>query len=297
MRTILLLSTFAVTMMSASGPLAQPPAPLAPPPVSSLRPPATTPSNSYASLPEAPTPAVTAGPALAPSKPCHTASRAGGPDADSGDHDREPCLGTPNPFNRFLDTTVPVPLTPTQKAHLAAHNLTAPGNLATIVGLAGLTIGTNSHTAYGPGWSGFGRAVGYSYLQDATGEFFGTFLIPSLTHQDPHYRRIPQASVSRRTFHAIAGTLVAQSDTGAHIPNYSALLTNPICAELSNLYVPGINGNGPSTTARIMTGYGTDAADNLITEFLPDVARHVHVRVIFVQRILNQVSNDQYVLP
>ena len=63
-----------------------------------------------------------------------------------------------------------------------------------------------------------------------------------------------------------------------------------------NLYVPGIDGNGSSTTARIISGYATDAADNLITEFLPDVARHVHVRVIFGQRILNQVSSDQNAL-
>ena len=46
-----------------------------------------------------------------------------------------------------------------------------------------------------------------------------------------------------------------------------------------------------------MTGYATDPIDNLITEFLPDIARHIHVRVIFAQRIVNQVSSDQYSLP
>ena len=40
----------------------------------------------------------------------------------------------------------------------------------------------------------------------------------------------------------------------------------------------------------------TTSTDQL-TEFLPDVARHIHVRVIFVQRILNQISNSQYSLP
>jgi hypothetical protein len=81
------------------------------------------------------------------------------------------------------------------------------------------------------------------------------------------------------------------------MPNYATLLTNPICAEISNLYVPGINGNGPSTVERIMTGYATDPIDNLVTEFLPDVARRIHIRIIFVQRVLNQVSSDQYTLP
>jgi hypothetical protein len=73
------------------------------------------------------------------------------------------------------------------------------------------------------------------------------------------------------------------------MPNYAVLLTYPISAEISNLYVPGVHGNGPSTVARIATGLGTDPVNNLITEFLPDIAKHINIRVIFVQRILNAV--------
>jgi len=230
--------------------------------------------------------------------PCtpHT-SLHGSPDVDSGDGDREPCVEASNPYSRFLDSAEPLPLTPEQKAHLAFHNLKDPGNLATITYTAGFTIATNSHTAYGPGWGGFGKNIGYSLLQDATGEFFGTFLVPSLTHEDPHYHRMPNASIPRRIVHAISRTVIAQSDTGAPMLNFATLLGYPIGAEIGNLYVPGINPNGPSTVARIMTGYATDPIDNLITEFLPDIARHIHVRVIFAQRIVNQVSSDQYSLP
>ena len=195
-------------------------------------------------------------------------------------------------YKRFLDGPAPVPLTPPQKTVLALRDLSDPANLATIAGSSAFTVGTNAHTAYGPGMTGFGRAVGYSYLQDATGEFFGTILIPWLAHQDPRYHRMPGATVRRRILHAVSAVAVAQSDSGAPMPNYSSLLTNPITAEISNLYVPGINGNAPSTASRIALGYVTGSADNLITEFLPDVARHIHIRVIFVQRILNQVSNQ-----
>jgi len=259
-------------------------------------------ARALALLPEAPTPmsaAAAAGAAVTSSAPCHTARARDGssPATDSGDRGREPCLETPNPYRRFLDTSVPTPLTPEQKAHLAFHNLKDPGNLLTIVGTAGFTIGTNSHTAYGPGWKGFGKNTGYSLLQDTTGEFFGTFLIPSLVHEDPHYHRMPHASFPRRFVHAVSRTVIAQSDRGTNMPNYATLLTNPICTEISNLYVPGVRGDGPSTVARIMTGYATDPAGNLITEFLPDVAKHIHVQVIFVQRILNPVASDQYPLP
>ena len=46
-----------------------------------------------------------------------------------------------------------------------------------------------------------------------------------------------------------------------------------------------------------MTGYATDPIENEITEFLPDLAKRIHIHVIFVQRVLNQVASDQYSLP
>jgi hypothetical protein len=206
---------------------------------------------------------------------------------------RVPCSELLDPYQRFLDTRVVIPLTSKQKGYLAIHNLTTPSNLLTIVALSGFTIAVDSHSAYGPGWKGFGKNTGVSLLQDTTGEFFGAFLIPSLTHQDPRYYRMPKASISRRFVHAISRTFVADSDEGALMPNYANLLGYPISAELSNLYVPGIHSDASSTMARIATGLATDPANNLITEFLPDVAKHISIRIIFVQRILNQVASQQ----
>lgn len=203
----------------------------------------------------------------------------------------------PASYSRFLDSSAPVPLTPAQKLVLAAHNLTDPQNLATITYNAVFTVATNSHTPYGPGWKGFTRDAHYSFMQDATGEFFGTFLIPSLTHQDPHYHRMPSVSIPRRIVHAVSRTIIAQSDTGAPMPNFSTLLGYPIDTELGNLYVPGVSTNGPSTFDRIFTGYATDPIDNLITEFLPNVARHVQVHVVITQHLLNHISSASYPLP
>lgn len=209
----------------------------------------------------------------------------------SGTEDpRKPCVVPVNPYRRFLDTSTPLLLTPKQKGYLAFRDLVDPFNLLTVVGNSAVTIGIDSHTAYGPGMGGFGKNVGYSFLQDATGEFIGTFAICSLFHEDPHYHRMPTARPLRRVGHAIARTVIAQHDDGSLMPNYESLLGYPISAELSNLYVPGVSGNAPSTVARIMTGLATDPIGNLITEFLPDLAKRVHIRVVFVQQIINQVA-------
>jgi hypothetical protein len=227
--------------------------------------------------------------------PCDPGSSNVRPDA-STQTKALPCLPPPT-YSRFLDSPPPAPLSPAQKALLAVHDIRDPGNLVTIASTAAFVIGTNPHTAFGPGWSGFSRNLGYSLLQDATGEFFGTFLIPTNVHQDPRYRRMSHSSIPRRTLHALVASIITQHDNGSSMLNYANLLTNPICAEISNLYVPGISTNGPSTIARIMTGYATMPTENLIAEFLPDVAKHIHIRAIFVQHILNQMSNEPNVLP
>ena len=77
------------------------------------------------------------------------------------------------------------------------------------------------------------------------------------------------------------------------MPNYAVLFGYPINTGISNLYVPGIHADASSTITRIATGLATDPANNLLAEFLPDVASHISVRIIFVQRILNQVASQQ----
>lgn len=202
----------------------------------------------------------------------------------------KPCSELVYPYQRFLNTNVAIPMTWQQKGYLALHDFTDPANLGTILGISAITIGINSHTAYGPGWKGYGKIVGVSLAQDGTGQFFGVFAIPAILHQDPRYYRMPHASIPRRIFYAVSRTVVSRDDAGDWMPNYAALLTYGINSEISNLYVPGIHPNWQSTVARTFTGIATDPANNLLTEFLPDVATHVHVRIIFVQRILNNVA-------
>ena len=109
----------------------------------------------------------------------------------------KPCTELFYPYQRFLTTNVVIPMTWQQKGYLALHDLTDPANFGTILGISAITIGANAHTAYGPGLKGFGKSVGVSLLQDATGQFFGAFAIPSLAHQDPRYFRMPHVPLQK----------------------------------------------------------------------------------------------------
>ncbi|HZZ38885.1 MAG TPA: hypothetical protein VFE06_07130 [Acidobacteriaceae bacterium] len=181
------------------------------------------------------------------------------------------------------------PLTSNEKGKLALRDFIDPFNLATIATYSAVAIGSNSHSPYGPGWAGFGRLTGYGLAQDAQGEFLETYAIPSLVHEDPRYHRMPTASIKRRIGHAIEHTFVSQHDDGRPMPNYATLLTYPIGAEISDEYVPGIQTDIKSTGRRVALGIATDPAGALVAEFLPDVAKRIHIHIVFVQEILNRM--------
>jgi len=195
-----------------------------------------------------------------------------------------------NWFARFLTGPEVKPLTPKEKALLAARNVVDPFNAITILGSSAIAVGSDADSPYGPGMKGFGRSVGVSYTQDLTGEFFGTFLIPSIVHQDPHYHRMPSATIPRRIFHTVVQVVWTQGDNGKPMVNYANLFGYAIGDEISNLYVPGRETNLPASAERYGTGLATAPIDNIVTEFLPDVVRHIHLRVVLIQRIINQVA-------
>jgi hypothetical protein len=201
------------------------------------------------------------------------------------------CTRNVNYFQRFVDAGIH-PLTPRQKAYLALRNTVDPYNFATIGFFSAISVASDPNSAYGPGFPGFGRNFGVAYCENAVNEFFGTFLIPSIAHQDPHYHRMPNASYPRRALHAVTAVVWAQSDYGLGMPNYSTLITTVVGDGLGNLYVPGRQKSWGSAAARDVTAIATDPIGNFITEFLPDVARRVNVRIVLVQQIVNQVEKQ-----
>jgi hypothetical protein len=202
------------------------------------------------------------------------------------------CVRNVNYFQRFVDSGIH-PLTARQKGILAFRNTTNPYNFATIGFLSAISVASDPHSAYGPGFPGFSRNFGVAYCETAVGEFFGTFLIPAIAHQDPHYHRMPNAHYPRRILHAITQVVWAKSDYGVGMLNYSNLITTAVGDGLGNLYVPGRNKSWGSAAARYTTAIATDPIGNFVTEFLPDVARRVNIQIVLVQRIVNQVEKQQ----
>jgi hypothetical protein len=106
---------------------------------------------------------------------------------------------------------------------------------------------------------------------------------------------MPTASIPRRIGHAIAQVAWTQGDNGKGMLNYANVAGFAIDDEISNLYVPGRETNLPASATRYGISFALAPTDNFVTEFLPDVARRIHIRVVLVQRIINQVARTESV--
>ena len=123
-----------------------------------------------------------------------------------------------------------------------------------------------------------------------SGAFFVTFLIPSIAKQDPRYYRMPNASIQRRVGNVLLQPVWSRSDNGGHMPNYGMLIGVPAAVTLANVYVPGRKqGVWPTVETSAIT-IATSPIDNLVNEFLPDVAKRVSIRIVLIQRIVNHLT-------
>jgi hypothetical protein len=193
-------------------------------------------------------------------------------------------------YDRFTDGPKDKPLTPKDKAWLAARNVVDPINGGSIVVTSAIVVGANAHSPYGPGMAGFGRNVGVAYAQDMTGEFFGTFLIPSIFHQNPHYHRMPHASIPRRLLNTCTQVFWTQSDSGKGMLNYANIIGYAIDDEIGNLYVPGRQTDLPASALRYGSTFLFEPTNNVVSEFLPDVAGRINTHYVFIQRIINTIK-------
>lgn len=196
-------------------------------------------------------------------------------------------------FEPISISSAPQPMTPKQKAILAGKGVIDPFNLLTIGGLSAISTAQNPYSPYGPGVRGWARQSGVLLTQDMTHEFIGTFLIPSLVHQDPHYHRMPNASLKRRVAHCFYQVIWTQGDDGRGMFNYATVAGSAIDTGISDIYVPYQRTSLAAASERYGVGLATDPIGNLITEFVPDVARHVNIHVVFVQRLIDQVARQE----
>lgn len=168
-------------------------------------------------------------------------------------------------------------LTSGQKFDMFIQNGSEPLTFLTAGFNAAMAQASDDDSAFSQGAAGYGKRFGAALADDASGNFFGTFLYPSLFREDPRYYRRATGSATRRLQHALIHVVVARSDSGSRMFNYSEWFTAATCTSLQNLYHPGNRrGFGP-TAIRATTAIATDLGTDVLREFWPEIARTVKI--------------------
>jgi hypothetical protein len=203
---------------------------------------------------------------------------------------RSCCEPSADVFGSYLKQNTMHIYTPGELGRIAIHGVIDPFNLLTIGGTSLISVASDAQSPYGPGFHGWARLSGVTLTEDMTGEFVGTFLIPSIDHQDPHYHRTPNASLGRRIWHCAYQPFWTVSDTGKGMPNYATLIGSAVDEAVDVSYVPYQEmGWGPGAE-RVAVGWLSAPIGNFVTEFVPDVASHINLKVVFLQRIVDRVA-------
>jgi hypothetical protein len=164
-----------------------------------------------------------------------------------------------------------------EKLHLFMEDTFEPVNFLDAGWDAALAQAANDDPTFGQGAAGFGKRYGVALLDNVSGDFFNTFLYPSVFRQDPRYYRLGHGTFHQRLGYALRHTFVAHSDSGHLMPNYSEWFGTASAKALSNLYHPG-NERGFGTVAeRAGMSITTDMAWDVAREFWPEITHKLHL--------------------
>jgi hypothetical protein len=172
------------------------------------------------------------------------------------------------------------PLRARQKLELAVDETIAPSRFMGSAFTAGIGQARNSLPGYGPEWGGYGKRFGSSVASNASGHLFGTFLLPSMLHQDPRYFVKVFGTPTGRILYAVERVVVIRTDDGREAFNWSGIVGGLMAESLANSYLPDGERTAGKTFSRFGFRIGFGALDNVVKEYWPTIFRSLGVTKI-----------------
>lgn len=131
--------------------------------------------------------------------------------------------------------------------------------------------------AHNGGMTGFAKFYTRSLGDQIIGNYITEAILPSLLHEDPRFFRSGVGPLWRRAGYAASRIFIARTDNGAYRFNISEIAGNAGVIAITSAYYPNSRAASESLE-RFSMQLGNDMISNLLTEFWPDVKRHLHFR-------------------
>jgi hypothetical protein len=169
------------------------------------------------------------------------------------------------------------PLSVGEKFQLAANNSVSVATVGTALVASTFSHAIDRPAGYGEEAGGWGKRFGADLARSASNNFFGTFLIASVTHEDPRFYVIKGLSFKQTVKYAAVRLVRTRSDDGDPVFNYSGLLGTLAGEALANTYYPdGSTGVG-NTFVRFGSDMGWRFGGNILRQYWPRINRKLKI--------------------
>jgi hypothetical protein len=142
---------------------------------------------------------------------------------------------------------------------------------------AGISQAENDDPSFGQGGKGYAKRLGAGYTDDVEFRFFKEFAYPAIFSEDPRYYRMGEGPARRRFMHAVEHAVVAYSDNGKPMFNFSEWLGEISGTSIANLYHPGARRGFAPAARGIAFDVAMDIGFDELREFWPEVARKLRL--------------------
>jgi hypothetical protein len=170
------------------------------------------------------------------------------------------------------------PLDPWQKLKLAANNSVSLSTVGAALIGAGFNQAINSPSGYGQEWGGYGKRFGAGMGRVASANFFGTFLISSVDHEDPRFYVKKDLNFQQSVEYAAVRLAVTRKDSGEPTVNYSGLVGSLAAEALADTYYPQGNRSFGSVMIRYASDQGWRFAGHLLRQYWPEINKRLTVK-------------------
>jgi hypothetical protein len=173
--------------------------------------------------------------------------------------------------------TVYQPITTKEKYHIARSDSFDWPNYILLAGYALQSQVASGGFSHNGGVAGFGEFYARAVGDQIIGSYITEAILPSLLHEDPRYFRLGSGTFWHRVTYATSRIVITRKDNGSSGFNISEIVGNAGVVAVTTSYYPDSRSAGEAAE-RYGMALGNDAISNLLTEFWPDIKRHLHFR-------------------
>ncbi len=169
------------------------------------------------------------------------------------------------------------PLTIREKYRIARSDSFDWPNYFLLAGYAVQSQVASGGFRHNGGIPGFAKFYARSVGDQIIGSYLTEAILPSILHEDPRFFRLGRGSIIRRASYAASRVFITRRDNGVSGLNFSELVGNSGVTALTSLYYPNSRAASEGLE-RFGMQLGNDMISNLLTEFWPDIKRHLPFR-------------------